>query len=451
MVASDRVALVIGVNKYPNLPPTAQLSSPRNDAADVADMLTRQGFKVLKPVLDGSREAIMSAKNEFLEEASGAEIALFYFSGHGVQVGDDQFLMPSDSPRLRSYTALTDSAIFLRQSIMVGLEEAGASTKIIILDCCRDNPFEVQITQALARVGKSLQTKSVGPISGYGAGFFLAFATSPGQVADDGNGERNSPFTSALLTHLKDKAGLSIRDLLDEVKSTVRKNSGDAQVPWVNDSLDASHKKVLARVRPAALPGAGLSPHGTPAPLPAVADSTQPTSLPALIAPTPGATFPMATHDSHHTPLTPVATANTGPDIPPSGFFDLSSLFEGGPFARFNSYSRTEILRRAQQALKAQGLYSSTLDGKPGSGTQRAITALQQQSGNSVTGRLDQATLTTLGLMGIAEMSPPPAPAAAKRSAPTQTQTKPRTSRPSSSPSSRTLSPEEQVRKAVGL
>jgi hypothetical protein len=109
------------------------------------------------------------------------------------------------------------------------------------LDCCRDNPFEAQIAQALAQVGKSIKTKTVGEVTSYGPGFFLAFATLPGQRADDCNGERNSPFTAALLTHLKDKAGLSVRDLLDEVKTTLRTKGGENQVPWVNDSLDSTH------------------------------------------------------------------------------------------------------------------------------------------------------------------------------------------------------------------
>jgi hypothetical protein len=275
LTAADRVALVIGINAYPNLPENAQLLSPRSDAADVAASLRAIGFTVLDPVLDGTRESIVKAKNDFLTQAAGAQIAVFYFSGHGVQVGDEQFLMPSDAPRLRSYTALTDSAIALRQSVMVGLEEAGAKTKVIILDCCRDNPFEAQIAQALAQMGKNLRTKTVGEITGYGPGFFLAFATSPGQRADDGNGARNSPFTAALLSHLKDKAGLSVRDLLDEVKTTVRTRSGEAQVPWVNDSLDSTHLKVLAITT-----GSGVLPGAVGAP-------TMPGSAPS--APTPSA------------------------------------------------------------------------------------------------------------------------------------------------------------------
>jgi N-acetylmuramoyl-L-alanine amidase len=247
--AADRVALVIGNNAYTSFPDARQLTSPRADATDVAMQLRAIGFTVLEPVLDGTREKIIAAKARFLEQAKDAQIALFYFSGHGFQVGEENFLIPSDMPRITSYTVLKDNALLLRDSLMVGLEEADAQTKVIVLDCCRDNPFAAQLEKALSGTNKSLRTKGgTGEISGYGAGFYLAFATSPGTTADDGNGQRNSPFTSALLTHLKDKAGENIRDLFDEVKETVREKSGEEQVPWTNDSLSKSHVKILAKL-----------------------------------------------------------------------------------------------------------------------------------------------------------------------------------------------------------
>ena len=259
--ADDRIALVIGNNAYPELRESQQLTSPRADATDVAKQLRDIGFTVLEPVLDGTRETIIAAKARFLEQAKDAQIALFYFSGHGFQVGEENFLIPSDMPRITSYTVLKDNALLLRDSLMVGLEEAGAQTKVIVLDCCRDNPFAAQLEKALSGTNKSLRTKGgTGEISGYGAGFYLAFATSPGTSADDGNGQRNSPFTSALLTHLKDKAGENIRDLFDEVKETVRETSGEEQVPWTNDSLSKSHVKILAKTATTPQTAAGRTP-----------------------------------------------------------------------------------------------------------------------------------------------------------------------------------------------
>ena len=247
--AAERAALVIGVNRYASFPEDKQLSSPINDAQDVARKLASMGFVVQSPVLDGTRQAILDAKRRFLADASGAQVALFYFSGHGFQVGDENYLIPSDMPSISSFTVLREHAVQLRDSVMAGLEEAGAGTKIIILDCCRDNPFAGQIAAALGT--KSLRTKGGGgEISGYGPGFFLAFASSPGAVALDGNGARNSPFTAALLHHLDTEPGADLRDLFDGVKSTVSETNGQDQVPWVNDSLNRQHVKVLAKLSP---------------------------------------------------------------------------------------------------------------------------------------------------------------------------------------------------------
>ncbi len=241
--SAQRIALVIGCNRYANLSEGKQLTSPVADAIDVAAMLKSLGYTLVTgaAVTDAGRDTIVTATENFAAQASGADAAVFYFSGHGIQVGDDNFLMPSDSPKLSSYSVLKNRGIQLRETVMVALEEAQAKTKVIILDCCRENPFADQVDEALGKLGKSMRTKGgLGEISGYGPGFFLAFATSPGTLADDGNGQRNSPFTAALLTHLQASAAEDITPLFRRVKATVRERSGQAQVPWTNDSLDAS-------------------------------------------------------------------------------------------------------------------------------------------------------------------------------------------------------------------
>lgn len=239
--AGTRVALVIGNNKYANLSEGQQLTSPLNDAKDLATTLQGMGYTLVTggAVLDSGRDAIISATEEFAVKAKGADAAVFYFSGHGIQVGEDNFLMPSDTPRITSYTVLKNRGVHLREAVMVALEEAQARTKVIILDCCRDNPFASQVEQALGQIGKSMRTKGgLGEITGYGPGFFLAFATSPGTVANDGNGRRNSPFTAAMLTQLRSDAGEDISAVFRNVKAEVRQSSGAEQVPWTSDSLD---------------------------------------------------------------------------------------------------------------------------------------------------------------------------------------------------------------------
>lgn len=233
--AAERVALVIGNNRYANLPDSRQLASPVADATDVASALKALGYTLItgSAITDASRDSITSATEEFAAAARGAEAAVFYFSGHGVQVGEDNYLLPTDTPKLNGLSMLKGRTVLLRDSVMVALEEAGAKTKIIILDCCRDNPFASQLQAAIASLGKSIKTKSVGEITGYGPGFYLAFATSPGQTAADGNGERNSPFTAAMLKALPTSAAKDIDFYFRDVKALLP----DDQVSWTNHSI----------------------------------------------------------------------------------------------------------------------------------------------------------------------------------------------------------------------
>jgi N-acetylmuramoyl-L-alanine amidase len=234
-LGADRVALVVGNNTYRELAPSMQLTSPVHDAEDVARSLSANGYTVVtgKPILNGTREDMMSGMETFAQNAKGADAAVFYYSGHGIQVGEDNYLLPSDTPKITGLSMLKGRALHLRDSVMVALEEAGVKYKVVILDCCRDNPFSSQLEKALAQVGKNIKTKSVGEITGYGPGFYLAFATSPGQTAADGNGDRNSPFTAAILKTMPDSLGKDIDFFFREVKSLLPED----QVSWTNHSI----------------------------------------------------------------------------------------------------------------------------------------------------------------------------------------------------------------------
>lgn len=251
-LAADRVALVIGNNQYADLPPNMQLTSPADDARDMAAALKSLGYSLVtgKAITDAKRDTITTATEQFATAARGAEAAVFYFSGHGIQVGDDNYLLPTDTPKLTGISTLNNRAVLLRNSVMVALEEAGAKTKVIILDCCRDNPFAAQLSQALAQVGKSVKTKSVGEITGYGPGFYLAFATSPGQTAADGNGARNSPFTAAMLQAIPTGAAKDIDFYFREVKAKLPSD----QVSWTNHSLHDSFSLASFKVNPTPIP-----------------------------------------------------------------------------------------------------------------------------------------------------------------------------------------------------
>jgi sulfatase modifying factor 1 len=265
--AGERVALVVGCGTYSNMP-GRQLLSPAADSEDVAEAFKKMGYRLIgggaKKEL--SREKLTEAIEALTNAAKGAEAAVFYFSGHGVQIGEDNYLLPVDMPKITGLAQMKGRAVSLRESVMVGLEESRVETKVVVLDCCRDNPFSTQLEAAMAAVGKSVRTKGVGEMSGYGSGFYLAFATSPGREALDGNGKRNSPFTGAFLKSLP-SAGVEDIDLFfREVKKQMPKD----QVSWTNNSLE---KKFYLK-RDSSVPRQTASVNEPPAPSAAVLEAS---------------------------------------------------------------------------------------------------------------------------------------------------------------------------------
>ncbi|TDU67302.1 putative caspase-like protein [Prosthecobacter fusiformis] len=402
-VNAERVALVIGNNQYSELPERMQLSSPVADAMDVATALSGLGYTIVTgaAVTDASRDVITSATEKFAQAARNAEAAVFYYSGHGVQVGEDNYILPTDTPKLTGISMLKGRGVLLRDSVMVALEEAGAKTKIIILDCCRDNPFSAQLESALSGIGKSVKTKSVGEITGYGPGFYLAFATSPGTTAEDGNGARNSPFTAAMLKVFPTCATKDIDFFFRDVKS----NLGLEQVSWTNHSLTNSFT-LASSIQPVAMPSSILVPSAPGASelekLQREIAELKRLQLQMAEAPPQAPSTPSAA-DAPPAPLKPL-------DLPESGFFERSDLFAPSPYADYNSYSQMFILKQVQEKLKKLGHYTGATDGARGPGTQKALNAWQHEHGLPVSGRLDISTLEKLDLAKIKEMSRPTPP-----------------------------------------
>ena len=228
-LAQDRrVALVVGNSAYRH---ATSLANPRNDAAGVARTLEGLGFRVtlLRDLgVSEFREALL----DFGDAARGADVALFFFAGHGLQMGlrdrAENFLVPVDA-QLADARRLEDEAI--RLSRVLELMES-ARARVVILDACRDNP----LIAAMANTGG---TRSVGrglaPIEGAAQGTLIAFSTAPGAIAADGRGD-NSPFTEALLRHLPTPA-LEFRTVLTRVRAEVARATNNAQTPWSNDGL----------------------------------------------------------------------------------------------------------------------------------------------------------------------------------------------------------------------
>ena len=224
-----RLALVIGNGAYAHAP---RLPNPANDAHDLAAALRDLGFHVIEGYdLDG---AAMRAKIiEFGGAMKGADVTLLFYSGHGMQVDGRNYLVPVDA-KLEQPSALGLEAIDVG-SILADMETE-KRTNLVFLDACRDNP----LSRSLARSFGNTRSTAVGQGLAHfesAVGTLIAFATDPGNVALDGTG-RNSPFTAALLRHIR-TPNIEIESMLKAVRVDVMKMTHDKQVPWDHSSLTA--------------------------------------------------------------------------------------------------------------------------------------------------------------------------------------------------------------------
>jgi len=222
--AERRVALVVGVGAYKNVP---TLPNPPNDARDVAAALTRLGFET-ETLVDPDRLAFEAAARRLGERAKNADAALFFFAGHALEAAGRNWLVPAPAD-IHTDRDLRFEALDL-DGVLEQLDGA-ARLSILILDACRDNPFRRRLQAGSRGIGAS----GLGQVQA-AAGTLVAFATAPGTVAGDGNG-RNSPFSGALLRHIE-TPGLELRQLMAVVRKEVREATRNAQVPWENSALE---------------------------------------------------------------------------------------------------------------------------------------------------------------------------------------------------------------------
>lgn len=220
ITSTKRVALVIGNANYSGHP----LANPVNDANDVSSSLRNLGFEV-RTVINGTKREIEDAVSELRSRAKAGGVTLFYYAGHGIQKDGRNYLIPVD-------VTLKDASDIEYECTDVGrvlsnMESSGCTMNILVLDACRDNPFERSWTRSSSSSGLSSINAPKGT--------FIAYATDPGNVAQDGRG-RNSPYTKAFLQTLQ-IPGLSLFDFFQEVQSNVMQATGDAQIPWVSSSF----------------------------------------------------------------------------------------------------------------------------------------------------------------------------------------------------------------------
>ncbi|WP_194454351.1 caspase family protein [Bradyrhizobium sp. CCBAU 53421] len=223
-VAGTRLALVLGNSHYQAVP---ALDNPANDAADLATALRGIGFDVIEQ-RDGTREAMANAVRDFSKRLNGADVALFFYAGHGLQMNGENYLVPVDA-KIETPADVRFNTVNLTD-IQQEMEGAGRAN-IIILDACRNNPF----LEKLARGSRAAPTRGLGRVDATGQGSLIVYSTQPNNVALDGAG-RNSPFTAALLKHIA-TPGIEVRQMLSRVRGDVLVATDRKQTPWDSSSL----------------------------------------------------------------------------------------------------------------------------------------------------------------------------------------------------------------------
>jgi uncharacterized caspase-like protein len=225
-LAGKRVALVIGNSNYQNV---AALANPANDAAAITQMLEKASFDVVDSRRDLQSTEMRRALRDFTDKARGADIAVIYFAGHGLEVDGTNYVVPVGATLERDADA-DDEAISLNRILLAA--EPAIQLRLIILDACRDNPFTKKMKRTIA--SRSLGRGLVG-VEPNKPNTFIAFAAKEGSTAADGDGP-NSPFSAALLKHLT-KPGLDIRKAFGYVRDDVMRATGDQQEPYTTNSL----------------------------------------------------------------------------------------------------------------------------------------------------------------------------------------------------------------------
>jgi hypothetical protein len=222
--AQNRIALVVGNSAYGNVP---ALPNPANDAADVSQSLQRLGFSVTT-LSDAKFDTMRRALIEFGRAARGAQMAIVFFAGHGVEIAGENWLLPVDVA-LKNDIDVNTEAVGLRATM-----QAVANARqlgLVILDACRNNPFAGK-TRGI-RPTPTLDP-GLAPVEP-GENVLVAYAARDGTTASDGAG-RNSPYTTALLRHLE-TPGLEIEFLFRNVRDDVMSATNDEQQPFVYGSL----------------------------------------------------------------------------------------------------------------------------------------------------------------------------------------------------------------------
>ena len=224
--SEKRVALVIGNSQYGG---ATTLDNPIRDADLIVASLRGIGFEVMA-VHDADQRAIRAAIRDFgarLEQLGEDAVAFFYFAGHGVQIRGENFLIPIGA-RIERAADVPVEAV-QAEEVLRQLEYARSRINFVIIDACRNNP----LTRGVRSLDRGL-ARMDGP-----RGTLIAYSTAPGEVAQDGEKGRNSPYATALAKALR-QPGIEAEVMFRTVRQEVLKATDDQQITWESSSLTAA-------------------------------------------------------------------------------------------------------------------------------------------------------------------------------------------------------------------
>jgi hypothetical protein len=216
-----RLALIIGNSDYIY---GGSLTNPVNDAKAMATVLKKVGFEVME-YENLTQPDMKKAIDEFGNKLYGYDVGLFYYAGHGIQSDGFNYLIPVEA-QLMAYEDVEYDCV-RADRILSKMEYASTNVNVLILDACRDNPFERKWSRAAAGKGLAFMDAPSGSL--------VAYATSPGRTAADGAG-KNGLYTEALLKYIQER-GLQIEEVFKNVRREVESKSGGQQTPWESTSL----------------------------------------------------------------------------------------------------------------------------------------------------------------------------------------------------------------------
>lgn len=382
-----RVALVVGIDNYQQV---EKLSRARNDATAVAAQLTTAGFEVILRT-DPDRRALSVALSEFEDRLRGAEVGMFFFAGHGVEIRGTNVLLPADIPSTLS------EAIILREGLLLTdlaqtMSDSGVRYSALIIDACRDNPLPRQAGRSTGR------TRGLGRADAP-RGTYVVYSAGIGEAAldrlSDADISPNSVFTRHLLPALAEP-GVSLDAAVKQVRERVRADAAmvrHAQNPAIYDQATGELYLIPPAPRPEA-PAANTAPSVALPPPPGGADATellfwqsiqvqgQVPELEAYLARWPDGIF------------APIARARlaalAAPAPPPAAPRSLPLPAPAPvPLGR-------DGIQQLQRGLAGLGLDPGPADGTPGPRTAAAIRAFQAAAGLPVDGEATEPVLQRL-------------------------------------------------------